>query len=113
MSFICNERSTFKLKTEFFGLVGLRRVPLAPGTIRYRIKDLDNDRVVRDWTNISPDTSVQITVAASDNAIWDRNSRSRRLRQRMSLVVQADPGLDSEYDDEFLYEIRNLRGYES
>lgn len=113
MSLVINEGSSFKLQTEFFGLVGLARVPLAPNAVRYRIKDVENNRVVRDWTDIATGTSVTITVAAGDNDIWDKSTRNRTRRQSMSIVVQADPGQDFEYDDEFLYEIRNLRGYES
>jgi hypothetical protein len=113
MTFVCNEGSTFNLQTEFFGLVGMSRVPLSPGSVRYRIKDIENNRVVRDWTSVSPSASIVITVIASDNVIYDKSSRNRNRRQSMSIVVQTDPGLDSQYDDEFLYEVRNLRGYES
>lgn len=113
MSMVINEGSSFKLQVNFFGLVGMARVPLAPNTVRWTLKDVENNRVVRDWTDIATGTSVIITVAAGDNDILDKSTRNRSRRQSMSIVVQTDPGQDFEYDDEFLYEIRNLRGYES
>jgi len=113
MNLVINEGSSFKLQTDFFGLVGMARVPLAPNSVRYRIKDIDNNRLVRDWTAIATGTSITITIAADDNDIWDKSTRNRVRRQNMSIVVQADPGQDFEYDDEFLYQIRNLRGFES
>jgi hypothetical protein len=113
MSFTCNEGSTFRLQSNFFGLVGTTRVPITPSAVRYRIKDVDNNRVVRDWTPVTAAASVLIDIEADENSIYDTNTRNRTRRQRMSIVVQANPGLTTQYGDEFLYEIRNLRGYES
>lgn len=84
-----------------------------PTTVRYRIKDLTNNRVVLDWTSATPASSVTITVTPSQNSIYDEDTRNRLRYEERSVVVQADAGTDDQFTDEYIYRIINLRGYES
>lgn len=101
------EGSTCTFRVQFFDASGDAVTPL---TARYRIKDLTNDRIVRDWTSVNAAPSVDIVIIASDNNIY-RNAR-RRIEER-SLVVQANHGTDTQYVREELYRIRNQRGWQS
>jgi hypothetical protein len=107
MSEPIEEGSTCTFRVDFFDASG---DPVTPSAARYRIKDLTNDRVVRDWTDVVPAASIDIAVIASDNNIY-RKAR-RRIEER-SLVVQANHGTDSQYVREELYRIRNQRGWQS
>lgn len=88
-------------------------VVYTPSTVRYRIKDLTNNRVVLDWTSVTPDSTVDIVITPSLNDIYDTDTRNRRRFEERSVVVQADYGTDSQFVDEFLYRVINIRGYES
>ncbi len=101
-----NESSTFTLEVEFFNQFNS---PAAPNAARYLIRDLSNDRVVRDWTALVPATAVNIEVAASDNDIYEHTPRNRRFEQRV-LTVQANPGESTQHVDEYEYWVRNLSG---
>ena len=86
---------------------------VVPTTVRYRIKDLTNNRVVLDWTSVTPASSVDFTITPTQNAIYDQDTRNRLRYEERSVVVQADQGTDDQFVDEYLYRVINLRGYES
>lgn len=106
---IVNEASTFTVRVSFFGLSG----PEAPQTGRYLIKDVSNDRIVRDWTEFTPDRTNDIQVIASDNEIYGDDSVSSRRFEERVLTVQVNYDTDNQYSDEYRYVVRNLRGFQS
>ena len=110
MSELIEEGSTVTFTVRFFDASG---DPVIPLTARYRIKDLTNDRVVRDWTAIDAADTVDIPIIASDNNVLDRDRRNRKRIEERSLVVQANYGTDSQYVREEIYRIRNQRGWVS
>jgi len=101
-----NESSTFTLEVDFYNQFN---DPAAPNALRYLIRDLSNDRLVRDWTALTPAASIDIEVAASDNDIYERTPRNRRFEKRV-VTVQANPGETTQHVDEFEYWVRNLAG---
>jgi hypothetical protein len=105
-----NEGSAFVETVSFFDS---RNRPVVPVTVRYRIKDLTNDRIVRDWTSIASAQEVTIEVTAGDNAIYcDDRSPPRRFQHQV-IVVQANADTDGQFVDEIGYRIRNIRGFDS
>lgn len=107
---VVNEASTFTVVAKFFGL---RDVPATPSSVRYRIKDVSNDRIVRDWTPLIPAREIDIEVSAADNRIYnDSSQRFRRWEERV-LVIQANFDEDTQYANEIRYLIKNLRGFDS
>lgn len=92
-----NERSSKTFTVKF--------KPSAPTTARWRLKSIDNDEIVKDWTAITtPATSQTITITSDLNKI-----RRGKEYEIMEIAVQAD------YDDTSLkktqsyrYRIRNV-----
>lgn len=109
MTTYVNESSTLTVRTQFYNQAN---DPTAPVTARYLIRDVSNDRVVRDWTSIAPAASVEIQIAASDNDIYEHTPRQRRFEKRV-LTVQANAGDITQYVDEFEYWVRNLAGIDN
>lgn len=109
MPIYVNESSTLTVQTRFYNL---SNDPTAPNSARYLIRDVSNDRLVRDWTAVTPAALVDIEIAASDNDIYDPTPRQRRFEKRV-LTVQANPGEATQYTDEFEYWIRNLAGIDN
>lgn len=106
---VVNESSVFTLRTRFYGTTG----PQVPGTARYLIRDVTNDRVVRDWTVLTPALFVDIQVTAPDNDIYNDRPGLRYYFEERVLVVEANYDTDIQYADEYRYAIKNLRGFES
>lgn len=107
---VVNEASTMTVRAKFFDRFN---APSAPATLRYRIKDLTNDRVVRDWTELTPATVVDVEISAEDNAIYsDGNRPFQRFEERV-VVFQANYDTDIQYPEEVRYLIKNLRGFDS
>jgi hypothetical protein len=101
-----NESSAMTVRARFFSETGDL---VTPTTARYLIRDLSNDRVVRDWTALSPAATIDIAISASDNDIYEHSRRPRRFERRV-ITVQADAGLATQRADEIEYHIRDLAG---
>ncbi len=80
-----------------------------PTSARYLVRDVSNDRVVRDWTSLSPAATIDIAIAASDNDLYDSGRRAKRFERRV-VTVQADEGTATQRTDEIEYWVRNLAG---
>lgn len=104
-----NESSTFTVRTHLYNQAN---DPTAPNAVRYRISDVSNARIVRDWTTLAPAPAIDIEIAASDNDIYEHAPRNRRFERRV-LTVQANPGEATQYVDEFEYWVRNLAGIDN
>lgn len=98
------------VSAKFYGSANL---PSTPTSIRYRIKDVTNDRVVKDWTTVSPAQQIEIAIAAEDNEIYMDGSRPFRRYEERVLVIQANYDTDTQFADEIRYLIKNLRGFDS
>lgn len=104
MTDIVKEESACTITARFFDP---NDVAVTPQTARYRLKDVTNDRVVIDWTDLTPATSVDIDVDAEDNRIYDTANAS----EERVLSVQANYGQANQYADEERYVIENLKGF--
>lgn len=100
------EGSTCTIRTRFFDDASLATTPT---TARYRLRDVTNNRTIVDWTDVTPDTAIDINISPESNAIY----RDNVTYQENALVVQADAGLASQWTDEVRYQITNLKGYQS
>jgi hypothetical protein len=107
---VINEQSSFSVRAKFYADGNVNQ---EPNTVRWRLKDVTNNRIVRDWTSVDTGASVDITVPASDNAVYGNDTKNRRRFEDRVLVVQADAGTDEQCSDEIAYRIRNLKGFES
>jgi hypothetical protein len=103
-----NESSAMTVRARFFNESGDL---VTPTTARYLIRDVDNDRVVRDWTSITPAPTVDIQVTATDNELYE--SRRRRKYEHRVVTVQADTDTPTQRTDEIEYWVRDLLGLES
>lgn len=101
---VINEASTFTARARFSA---------SPLSLRYLIRDVDNDRLVRDWTTLAPAASVEFTVIASDNEIYNDNRRKKKRTETRVLTMQANYDTDTQFTKEIEYVIRNLRGFDS
>lgn len=103
-----NESSAMTVRARFFNE---SNDLVTPTTARYLIRDLDNDRLVRDWTSLTPAPTVDIQVTATDNELYE--SRRRRKYEHRVITVQADTGTPTQRTDEIEYWVRDLLGLES
>lgn len=98
---VVNESSAMTVLVEFDQL---------PNTMRYLIKDVTNDRLVRDWTELPAAQHMQIDVIASDNDIFEN---CRRPFEERVLTVQANFGTSLQAAEEIRYLIKDLQGFDS
>ncbi len=99
-----NESSACTVTAQFYGVDGL---PSTPNTVRGRLRDVTNNRVLQDWTDLSAASSVDIQVPASLNDIYN----DRKALQEHALAVQAEYGQDDQYTDEIRYKVKNLSAF--
>lgn len=104
-----NESSAMTVRARFFNESGSL---VAPTTARYLVRDISNDRLVRDWTSLSPAATIDISITASDNDLYTNARRSNRFERRV-VTVQADAGTATQRTDEIEYWVRNLAGIDS
>ncbi len=77
-----------------------------PTNIAYRIDDLTSGVAVLDWTSVSADDEITLTITPTQNAMQDQ-CNATEMRQ---VVVAANRGLATQHIDSVSYEIENLRG---
>lgn len=106
MTVYVNESSTLTVQVRFYNQFNDLA---APNAARYLIRDVSNDRIVRDWTSVTPAATVDIEIAASDNDIYEHTPDSRRFEKRV-LTMQANPGEITQHVNEMEYWVRNLAG---
>lgn len=105
MPFYVNEASACTVRVRFFNDTGDL---VTPASARYLIRDLSNQRVVRDWTSFDPTDVTDLQITADENNVYD-TAASRRFEKRV-VTVQADTGQASQKTNEIEYWIRNLYG---
>lgn len=109
MAKMVNESSTMTVQARFYNASNSLATP---NSARYLIRDITNDRVVRNWTSVTPASTINIEVTAEDNEIFSSQRRPKRFERRV-MTVQANAGEDTQYTDEIEYWIRNLGGIDS
>jgi hypothetical protein len=77
-----------------------------PASVRYRIDCLTTRTTVKDWTTVSPASSVTVTVTGAENEIID-DANTYEWRQ---LTVEADTGLSDQYRGSRQWRVENLYG---
>lgn len=79
---------------------------VTPTNIRYRIDDLASGAVILDWTAVSADDEITLTITPTQNALQSQCSREE-VRQ---VSVAADYGLSTQFIDSITYEVENVAG---
>lgn len=79
---------------------------VVPTTLRYRIDCLTTGRTVRDWTTLTPASTVAIPITPSDNAILN----TRNASERKQMVIQTDYGTDDQAVEYSEWIVKNLLG---
>jgi hypothetical protein len=98
-----NEGQSFTATFKFFDSAYVASSPL---TLRYRIDDLTNRIMIRDWTVVSPSQTVDIEVTPDDNEIQN----SGNARERKQMVVQTNYETDTQSVQSIDWFIENLQG---
>jgi hypothetical protein len=77
----------------------------APTNVYYRLDCLTTCQTIQDWTSVSADDEVDLTLTASQNAIQCQDNEV----ERKQLTVAADYNLATEYRETFEYDVLNIR----
>ena len=80
-----------------------------PTTVHYKVSNVSNDTVVKDWTTISAAANVTLTITADLNKILSNHHRV----ERMEVLVAADKGLSTEAIGRAGYLVKNVYGREN
>lgn len=78
-----------------------------PGTVRYRLHDPYRDREIIAWTSADPDSTINVIIPASANAIYD-DTQAYEMR---IVTVQSDYDTDDQLSAERVYRVQNLSGF--
>ncbi len=79
---------------------------VVPTNIRYRIDDLTSGVTILDWTSVSADDEITLTITATQHALQDQCKREE-VRE---VVLAADYGLSTAYLDSIRFTVENLHG---
>jgi hypothetical protein len=96
-----NESSTSFLTVAFTDKAG---APALPVSLTYRVDCISTGAAVVPETAIFPDTNVEITIAAAENAILD-TTNAKELK-RVTVVAGFTGG--EQHCEEYDYYVRNL-----
>jgi hypothetical protein len=99
------EASTCTVRARFFSPSD---VSVTPTTVRWRLRDVTNNRVLQEWADTTAESGyVDIVVPASLNDIFSDRTRY----QEHALSVQANVGDTEQYTDEARYRVQNLSAF--
>lgn len=100
-----NERSSVSIVTKFWD--GSTEVWTAstPTNVYYRLDSINGDQIT-DWTSVTPGSSATIALSSSQTSIIN-DCADYEVKQ---LTVMADRGLSTQYQDTFVFKVRNLSG---
>lgn len=82
------------------------RAAVTPSNVYYRLDCLTTGQQLKDWTGVSPSTSVTITASPTENAIQFNGS----CRETKQVTVVTDKDLDTQFLETFTYEVENVYG---
>jgi hypothetical protein len=77
-----------------------------PTNIAYRIDCLTTGATIADWTSVSADDEITVTVTPTQNALQDQCNKV----ERRQLTVAADRSLSTQFMDSVVFELENLYG---
>lgn len=97
---VVNEGTTAYLTVAFLDKTGAAALPVA---VSYRIDCLSSGAAVKAATSVTPATSVEITLSATDNAILAGLPAERRR-----VTVEATYAGSEAVRDQYDYDLRNL-----
>ena len=98
---VVKERTTSYLTVEFKDKAGSL---VAPASVLYSVYCMTNAQQLRADTALSPGSTIEITLNATDNAIV--NAASSRERRRVT--IKAAYGTNDELNDQYEYYVQNL-----
>ena len=75
-----------------------------PTTARYRIDCASTGKAIRAWTDLTPGTSIDITITPDDNQIVS-NTRSKERRQ---LTVETNTDLDTQTRERIFWSVKTI-----
>lgn len=104
MTTYVNEASTCTVRARFRDV---NHQLVTPSTVRYLVKDVSNNRIVKDWTSVTPGSEISIEISGVDNEMYAY--RQRPFEHRV-VTVQANADEVTQRTDEVEYYIRNLHG---
>ena len=78
-----------------------------PSTAKYRVDCLTTGKNLTAWTSLTPSTSVNISVTATENAIQDANNKT----ETKQLTVAADPDTASQTRSMAIWKVKNIQGF--
>lgn len=97
-----NEGSSRGFTMRFYDRSGQEATP---STVAWTLTDVASGRVLQDWTSAVPALGTTIEVAAGLNVVIDK----RKMLEEHCLTVKADAGLPSQYTEELLFKVKNLK----
>jgi hypothetical protein len=104
---IITESSTSWVDVSFFNKDG---TPATPDSVAYSLQCLATGKVLESNVPVTPaSSSVEIALTPEDNKIQDENNSY----EDKLLTVVATFGIDDQMTDDFIYRVRNLRGFPS
>lgn len=101
-----NEATAITVRARFFNN---QNDLSSPNSVRYSIRDLTNDRLVRDWTSLASAPTIDIEISASDNLVFNNSRRPKKFEHRV-VTVQVNVGEDAQKTEEIEYWLRDLAG---
>lgn len=101
---VVNEGTTAYLTVAFLDKTGAAALPTG---VTYRIDCLSSGTAIKASTSVTPATSVEITISATENAILGGLPFERRR-----ITVEATYSGSQAVRDQYDYQVRNL-GYVS
>lgn len=79
---------------------------VTPTNVHYRIDDLTNCRTILDWTTVSPDDEITLTITPTQNELQCQGNRE----EKRQVTVAADYGLSTQYMDSVCFDVENIHG---
>ena len=96
-----NEGTTSYVTASFYDNNDVLAVPT---TIQYRIDCLTNNQQVKDWTSVTADSAVTITISSTENALINQ----RQSTETRVVTIKATYGSGDEVTEEYQYGVTNL-----
>lgn len=100
---VFDERSAFTATVRFRDRASA--AASTPTTVDYRLYNLTNKKIVKDWTSLTPAGEVSFAVEAGNNEIL-----SDGITEAMQMLVVADRGLTTQSIETAHYLIRDIEG---
>jgi hypothetical protein len=97
-----NEGSTAILTMSFKNELGIATVPT---TIQYRIDNISMNKLIKDWTSITPGSSVDLEITNLENAISTVSPSTKEVRR---VTVKWTYAIGKYGTAEYNYNVVNL-----